>query len=139
MISFNTLLEGFDLTNPDILKSWLREIIQKKHHKSEGEIRYVFADDLYLHSINRNFLKHDTFTDIITFNSSVEKDVISGEIYISVDRVNENALIHHQDSERELARVMVHGILHLVGFKDKTSEEKALMRTQEDYCLNLLP
>ena len=139
MISFNTLLDGFDLKNPDILKTWIREIIQKEHQKTEGEIRYVFTDDLHLHSINRNFLKHDTFTDIITFDSSAEKDVISGDIYISIERVKDNAQSHQQDFEMELARVMVHGILHLIGFKDKTSEEKAIMRTQEDYCLNLLP
>jgi len=139
VISFNTLVEGFELKNPDIFKSWLREIIQKENQKTEGEIRYVFTDDMYLHSINRDFLKHDTFTDIITFNSSAEKDIISGEIYISVDRVKDNAQMHHQDFKLEFARVMVHGVLHLIGFRDKTSEEKAIMRTQEDYCLNLLP
>lgn len=138
MIRFNSLHEGFVLKNPDILKTWLREIIHKEHHKTEGEIIYVFTDDLHLHSINQDFLKHDTFTDIITFNSSTDTDVISGEIYISIERVAENAQMHHQEFEMELDRVMVHGILHLIGFKDKTNEEKAIMRRQEDYCLNLL-
>lgn len=139
MIRFNTLQEGFDLKNPDILKGWLREIISKKHHKTEGEILYVFTDDKHLHSINLDFLKHDTYTDIITFNSSSDTKVISGEIYISVERIMENAQTHQQDFERELSRVMVHGILHLIGFDDHTPEEKAIMRTQEDNCLNLLP
>ena len=139
MISFNTAIEGFTLKNPEKLKSWLQEIIQKEHQKIEGEILYIFTDDTYLYSINKKFLNHDTFTDIITFDSSVDNDIISGEIYVSIERIKENSQTHHQDFEMELARVMVHGILHLIGFKDKTSEEKAIMRVQEDNCLNLLP
>lgn len=139
MISFNTAIGGFKLKNPEKLKSWLQEIIQKEHQKIEGEILYIFTDDTYLYSINKKFLNHDTFTDIITFDSSVDNDIISGEIYVSIERIKENSQTHHQDFEMELARVMVHGILHLIGFKDKTSEEKAIMRVQEDNCLNLLP
>ncbi len=139
MINFNISLEGFELKNPDKLKSWLQEIIQNVHQKTEGEIVYVLTYDASLLSLNKKFLNHDTFTDIITFDASSEMDVISGEIYISVDRIKENAQLHQQDFERELARVMVHGILHLIGFNDKTPEEKAIMRAQEDNCLNLLP
>jgi rRNA maturation RNase YbeY len=139
VISFNSLLEGFELQNPKEAKIWLREIIQKEHLKLEGEIQYVFTDDAFLSTINKDFLNHDTLTDIITFDTSIEKNVISGEIYISIERIKENAATQHQSFERELARVLVHGILHLIGFNDLTPNEKAVMRTQEDYCLNLLP
>ena len=139
MISFNNLLEGFELINPKQLKNWLQEIIQREFDKWEGEIIYVFTNDAYLLTINQNFLKHDSFTDIITFDTSTEKDLISGEIYISIERVRENAQKQNQAFEVELSRVLVHGVLHLLGFTDATSEEKAIMKTQEDYCLNLLP
>ena len=139
MISFNNLLEGFELINPKQLKNWLKEIIQREFDKWEGEIIYVFTNDAYLLTINQNFLKHDSFTDIITFDTSTEKDLISGEIYISIERVRENAQKQNQAFEVELSRVLVHGVLHLLGFTDATSEEKAIMKTQEDYCLNLLP
>ena len=139
MISFNSLQEGFELQNPKEIKTWLRKIIQKEHQKLEGEIQYVFTDDDILSSINKDFLNHDTLTDIITFDTSMEEDVISGEIYLSIERIRENAASQHQPFERELARVLVHGILHLIGFNDESPDEKAVMRTQEDYCLNLLP
>lgn len=139
MISFSSLVKGFELNNPEILKSWLKEVIQKEQQKAVGDIRYVFTDDTSLNAINNDFLDHDNFTDIITFNTSSELDIISGEIYISVERVRENAEMHQQDFEKELARVIIHGVLHLIGFKDHSAEEKAIMRTQEDYCLNLLP
>ena len=139
MISFNSLQEGFELQNPKEIKTWLRKIIQKEHQKLEGEIQYVFTDDDILSSINKDFLNHDTLTDIITFDTSMEEDVISGEIYLSIERIRENAATQHQPFERELARVLVHGILHLIGFNDESPDEKAVMRTQEDYCLNLLP
>jgi len=139
VISFNSLQEGFELQNPKEIKTWLRKIIQKEHQKLEGEIQYVFTDDDILSSINKDFLNHDTLTDIITFDTSMEEDVISGEIYLSIERIRENAATQHQPFERELARVLVHGILHLIGFNDESPDEKAVMRTQEDYCLNLLP
>lgn len=132
-------MKGFELKNPEILKSWLEEVIQKEQPKAVGDILYVFTDDISLNAINKDFLDHDNFTDIITFNTSSEVDIISGEIYISVERVKENAVTHQQDFEKELSRVIIHGVLHLIGFKDHSVEEKAIMRTQEDYCLNLLP
>lgn len=139
MISFNSLLEGFELKNPKEIKAWLRGIIQKEHKKLEGEISYIFIDDAFLSTINKDFLNHDTLTDIITFDTSIEENVLSGEIYMSIERIKENADAQQQSFERELARVLVHGILHLIGFNDTTPDEKAVMRTQEDYCLNLLP
>lgn len=138
MITFNTLLEGFELKNPENLKGWLKEIISE-NKKLSGEIAYVLADDTYLHKINKDFLKHDTLTDIISFETSVDPNVISGEIFISIDRVKENAVKQKQEFEKELARVLVHGVLHLIGYDDKTPDQKLKMRAKEDYCLHLLP
>ena len=138
MITFNTLLEGFELKNPENLKSWLKEILSE-NNKVLGDIVYVLADDTYLHKINKDFLDHDTLTDIITFETSVDPSVISGEIFISIERVKENAIKQKQQFDKELARVIVHGVLHLIGYDDKTSEQKLKMRAKEDYCLNLLP
>jgi len=138
VITFNTLLEGFELKNPENLKDWLKEIISE-NNKLLGAIVYVLAEDTYLHKINKDFLNHDTLTDIITFETSVDPSVISGEIFISIDRVKENAINQNQLFEKELARVLAHGVLHLIGYDDKTSEQKLTMRAKEDYCLNLLP
>lgn len=139
MISFNSLVEGFELQNPEKIKTWLREIVQKEYQKLEGEIQYIFTNDAYLSTINKDFLNHDTLTDIITFNTSIEENVISGEIYMSIERIRENSDAQQQSFKREFDRVLVHGILHLIGFNDSTPNEKEAMRTQEDYCLNLLP
>ena len=138
MIIFNTLLEGFEQKNPENIKAWLKEIISE-NNKLLGEIVYVLTDDTYLYTINKDFLNHDTLTDIITFETSVDPNVISGEIFISIDRVKENAIRQKQEFENELARVLVHGVLHLIGYDDKTPEQKLKMRAKEDYCLNLLP
>lgn len=139
MISFNTLYDGFELENPDKIKAWLQQLIRNEFQKIEGEIIYVFTDDEFLSKINQDFLNHDTFTDIITFDVAEERGVISGEIYISIDRVKENAQKLQLEFEFELARIIVHGILHLVGYNDKYKEQKLIMSAQEDYCLNLLP
>lgn len=138
MITFNILLEGFELKNPENLKSWLKEIISE-NNRTLGEILYVLADDTYIYRINKDFLNHDSLTDIITFETSVDPNVISGEIFISIDRVKENAIKQKQPFENEFARVLVHGVLHLIGYNDKSPEQKLKMRAKEDYCLNLLP
>ena len=138
MISFNILLEGFKLRNPENLKGWLKKIVSE-NNRTLGEIVYVLADDAHIHKINKDFLNHDTLTDIISFDTSVNSSVISGEIFISIDRVKENAIKQKQSVEKELARVLVHGVLHLIGYDDKTTEQKLKMRAKEDYCLNLLP
>ena len=138
MITFNILLEGFELKNPENLKSWLKEIISE-NNRTLGEIVYVLADDTHIHKINKDFLNHDTLTDIITFDTSVDLNVISGEIFISIERVKENAIKQNQSLDYEFARVLVHGVLHLIGYNDKTPEQKLKMRSKEDYCLNLLP
>ncbi|TXD83985.1 rRNA maturation RNase YbeY [Subsaximicrobium wynnwilliamsii] len=132
MINFNYETE-FKLTNETNLAAWLTSVIASEEHK-EGEINYVFCDDDYLHKLNLEFLEHDTLTDIISFDYSIGKE-LHGDIYISVERVRENASEYSTDFEEELQRVMVHGILHYCGYKDKTESEQNAMRAKEDLYL----
>ena len=101
------------------------------------ELNYVFCSDEYLYQMNRDYLKHDTYTDIITFDNSEKKDDIEGDIFISIDRVRENAKTLAQEVETEMNRVLAHGLLHLMGYKDKTQEEAALMRLKEEESIKL--
>lgn len=132
MISFNYEAD-FILENEDQFSEWIRSTILEENCK-EGEIDYIFCSDDYLHQLNIDFLKHDTLTDIISFDNSVGKE-LHGEIYISIDRVKENASEFDVLFEDELARVMIHGILHYCGYKDKSEDEEKLMRSKEDYYL----
>ncbi len=116
--------------------NWIENCIKNKDFKFD-EINYIFVDDIYLHKMNMEYLQHDTYTDIITFDYSVGKN-LSADIYISVDRIKENSEKFHTDFYNELARVMIHGILHLMKYNDHTDEEKKLMRALEDACLNEL-
>ena len=100
-----------------------------------AEINVIFCNDPFLLEMNNNFLDHDTFTDIITFDLSESKNAVDGEIYISVERVRENAKIFKTTYTDELHRVIFHGVLHLCGFKDKKEKDKKIMRENEDYCL----
>ena len=138
MINFNSLKEGFILSNPEYLRTWLKAVIESEK-KKQGDIQFVFCDDDYLLTINRDYLNHDILTDIITFPTSNNTSVVSGEIYISVDRVTENANIENVIFVAELSRVMVHGVLHLMGYRDNQSDEKLQMRSKEDYYINLQP
>ena len=113
---------------------WIRDVIIEEN-KELGEINYIFCDDKYLLEKNIKYLDHDTLTDIITF-SYCEGNMISSDIMISVERVMENSSIFENSFLEELNRVMVHGILHLVGYNDKTKEEKEIMRKKEDYYVN---
>lgn len=99
------------------------------------EINYIFCTDEYLLQINQDFLQHDTYTDIITFDLSVKQNVLNAEIYISIDRVSENAGKFNIPYTQELHRVIFHGVLHLCGFKDKNIQDKEKMRKMEDKCL----
>lgn len=117
------------------LKAWVRRIL-KNEGKKEGAISFVFTTDSRLHEMNVEFLSHDTYTDIITFDQS-EGQVISGDIVISRDRVKENAATYGSDFAEELRRVMIHGILHLCGYKDKTDQERQVMRAREDESLRV--
>jgi len=109
----------------------------KKEKALLTEINYIFCSDEHLLSLNQKFLNHNTLTDIITFNNSTQKGVLEADIYISVPRVQENAQKFKVKFQDEMNRVMIHGILHLLGFKDKKTSEKALMRKKEEACLSL--
>jgi probable rRNA maturation factor len=123
----------FSLEKETKVKNWIRKII-KEEGKSAGDISYLFCTDEYLLHINRQFLEHDFYTDIITFDYS-EKKKIAGEIFISIDRVNENAQTFKQPFQKELMRTVIHGILHLCGYKDKNPADKKRMRAKEEEAL----
>lgn len=127
----------FELSNPDKIREWIKDVIVA-HKKLAGDINYIFCNDEYLHNINLEYLAHDTYTDIITFDHSEEELLIEGDIYISIDRVSENAKTFEVSEFRELSRVMIHGILHLLGFEDHSKEEKEIMRDKEVSCLSML-
>jgi rRNA maturation RNase YbeY len=135
MISFN-YETTFSLEHEARLTEWLKDVIKSEGFKYDA-INYVFCDDDYLHKLNVEFLKHDTLTDIISFDYSVGK-IIQGDIFISVDRVKENALDFDVSFNQEIHRVIVHGILHYCGYKDKSEEDTKRMRAKEDFYLNRL-
>ncbi len=124
----------FLLENTESFIRWIKNIISEENKKL-GDLNYIFCDDKYLLEKNIKYLDHDTLTDIITF-SYCEGDVISSDIMISVERVMENSSIFENSFLEELNRVIIHGILHLVGYNDKTKEEKEIMRKKEDYYIN---
>lgn len=129
MISFNYETD-FEIQDEAKYEAWLSAIITSEE-KREGEINYIFCDDEYLLQINIQYLDHDTLTDIISFDYTVGKE-INGDIFISVERVKENAAEYGVSFEEELMRVMAHGILHYCGYKDKSTDDEALMRKKED-------
>ena len=123
----------FSLPNEEAISKWIENVI-KSEDCELGEITYVFCDDNYLHKLNVQFLNHDTLTDIISFDNSLGKQ-IHGEIYISIERVRENATEFNVAFIDELHRVIIHGILHYCGYKDKSAEEETLMRIKENNAL----
>ena len=129
MITFNSET-SFTLKNQNKLVKWIGDVVSSEGFQV-AEINYIFCDDSYLNKINQEFLNHDTFTDIISFDYTLGKEV-GGDIFISIERVLENAEKFNEVFENELHRVMIHGILHFMGYKDKTKKEKTLMRTKED-------
>jgi len=114
---------------------WIKECIYL-YKKQVGDINYIFCSDKYLLEINKKFLNHDYYTDIITFDNCMN-DIINADIFISIDRVKENSKKYNAAFFEELNRVMIHGILHLIGFNDSTDIEKKQMRRRENKCLNL--
>jgi len=126
------------LNNKKILRQWVERIIQS-HNKVLQSINYIFCSDEYLHKLNRNRLDHDTLTDILTFGISNNSNEIEGDIFISTERVRENSIDFGHSFEKELHRVMIHGVLHLLGYSDKTKDQKSVMRETEDASLSLLP
>lgn len=136
MINFFSEDTELPFIDKSTVSGWIREVISM-HDKIAGEINYIFCSDEKILSVNREFLKHDYFTDIITFDYSEQK-ILAGDIYISLDTVASNAADLESSYESELNRVIVHGILHLCGFKDKLPDESMQMRKLEDEALNLL-
>ena len=127
---------AYSLPDETTVKDWIRDCIEQENKKT-GNINFILCSDPYLLNINQRYLNHDFFTDIITFDQSESSSEISGDIYISVDRVKENAGKLKVKFEHELCRVLIHGILHLVGYNDKTDSEKSQMREKEEACLSL--
>lgn len=129
MISFNYELD-FSLTNEEKYEQWIEAIITSENFLV-GEINYIFCTDEYLHEINVKYLDHDTLTDIISFDYT-DNQVVSGDMFISIERVKENAIEFSVPFEVEVLRVMAHGLLHYFGYKDKGEQEEALMRKKEE-------
>ena len=129
MISFNYETD-FELENEAQYEDWISRIIESEGF-DEGEINYIFCDDEYLHKINVEYLDHDTLTDIISFDYTVG-NLIQGDIFVSIERVKDNANDFNVSFEEELKRVLSHGVLHYCGYKDKSPEDEALMRSKEE-------
>lgn len=119
------------------VKDWIRKTILKEN-KMPGEINIILCSDEYLHKMNNDYLQHDQLTDIITFDNS-ENNQISGDLFISIERVRENATIYSVNKTDELHRVVIHGVLHLCGYKDKTTEDSEKIRTAENLHLSRRP
>jgi rRNA maturation RNase YbeY len=134
MISFN-YENDFILTNEDQISSWLSDVILSEN-KKEGDINYIFCNDDFLLNINQQYLNHDTLTDIISFDYSVGNE-LHGDIFISTERVADNAIDFGVSFELELLRVLVHGVLHYCGYKDKSPADELVMRTKEDEKIQL--
>lgn len=129
MISFNYETD-FEIDNEILFSEWISKIIVSEN-KTEGDINYIFCDDEYLHNINLEYLQHDDLTDIISFDYSVGNE-LHGDIFVSVERVRENAIEFQVEFDNELKRVMAHGVLHYAGYKDKTENDSGIMRNKEN-------
>lgn len=125
----------FTLPYENEIRLWITSTAESEK-MAVGCLNFIFCDDTYLHKINLEYLNHDTFTDIITFDNST-KDEISSDIFISIDRVKENAQLFEGGFEKELHRVIIHGVLHLLGYKDKSDDEQKEMTSKEDFYLSL--
>ena len=135
-VYFHTEDLKFKLPTSGAFKKWLIKSASNEDFQIE-ELNYIFCSDAYLLQVNKDYLDHDYFTDIITFDNSEEEGNILGDIFISVDRVKDNAAQLKLPFENELKRVMIHGLLHLMGYKDKTTAQKAKMRKKEEEYISL--
>lgn len=135
-ISFNTVDTGYTVKQKTVIRKWV-ELTIIKEKKILGSISFNFCTDDYLLSVNKEHLNHDYYTDIITFDFC-ERNVVSGDIYISIDRVKDNAKTERKTITNELHRVLIHGVLHLCGYKDKRPADARVMRQKEDFYLSLL-
>lgn len=129
----------FTLKSKGVVRKWISDTIKAEGFKKNDELNFIFCNDDYLLSINQQYLDHNTYTDIITFDNSEKEDVISGDIFISIDRIKENASVFKTEETHELHRVMIHGVLHLCGYLDEKKEDKELMTKKEDFYLSQLP
>lgn len=138
MASINFFNEDihFKLAEQKKTSQWIKAVI-KRENKGLVNLNYIFCSDQYLLEINQQYLNHPVLTDIITFDNSSDKEVIEGDVFISIDRVKDNALSLKVAFDEEVHRVLIHGVLHLSGYSDKTSAEKAQMRNKEDAYLSL--
>jgi len=137
MINFTTVETNFLLRNKLKVRNWIKLIVESEGKKA-GDITYIFCNDAYLGSMNEKYLKHTSLTDIITFDYS-EKDKLSGDVFISIERVSENSASYNTSLNQELGRVMAHGVLHLAGYKDKEVEDIRVMRSKEELYLATFP
>lgn len=128
----------FELENQDPIKAWIAQTIEAEGAEL-GELNYIFCTDEYLHQINVEYLDHDTYTDIITFDNAEIEGIIEGDIFISIERVRENATEYNVHFLSELNRVLIHGVLHLLGYMDESDTEELQMRAGEDFYLAKLP
>lgn len=135
-IQFVNKKTRFKLKEKERIASWVERVVLM-YHKFPGDIQYIFCDDTFLAEMNQQYLQHDTLTDIITFNYN-SGHYISGDIFISIDRIKENAATYKTTIEDELHRVMIHGILHLCGLNDKSPKDKKLMQEKENEALEIL-
>jgi rRNA maturation RNase YbeY len=135
-VFFHSELTGFSLTGEATYKQWILAVLSE-HGKEAGNLNIIFTSNDYLLEINRKYLNHDYYTDVISFDDS-EGNVISGDIFVSIDQVKINSKLHNVGFINELCRVMIHGVLHLVGFDDKDAMQKEIMNKLEDHALNLL-
>lgn len=136
MVSFFSEDIDFKVVNPLKTKKWIKNASFSEGYEV-SQLNYIFCSDEYLLEINRQYLDHDYFTDIITFDNSEEDKQLEGDIYISVDRVRDNAETFHTDFDSEMRRVLIHGLLHLVGYEDSSEALKTAMRAKEDEYLRL--
>lgn len=134
-ISFFSEDIDFVLKDKAKVRNWIGDTIKAEGFKRIGELTFVFCSDEYLLEINKQYLNHDTYTDIVTFDSSEEEDVISGDIFISIERIRENAAKFAVTERDELHRVIIHGVLHLCGYYDKNKKDKELMTSKENQYL----
>ena len=128
---------SFQLSKKTLISNWIEKVVQNKG-ANLLELNYVFCSDDYLKNVNIEYLDHHYYTDIITFDNSETEEEIEGDIFISIDRVKENSQEYHKSFEEELHRVIIHGVLHLIGYRDKSEMEAKEMRQQEETSLSLL-
>jgi probable rRNA maturation factor len=127
---------SFKLKDKIKVKQWIKTTIEAEGYALK-ELNYIFCSDQYLLQINQQYLDHDTYTDIVTFDNSEEDKIIAGDIFISIDRIRENAFKFNSGEVNELHRVIIHGALHLLGYQDKKAESKKTMTGKEDQYLSL--